>query len=277
MIKKSILTFIILFIGGMTLGAEENAQQFEGFNLSGYSNAGQKSWDVKGDTADIMGNIIKLTNIVANAYGDEQMNVTAKTGTIDQVSGNMHLEQDVVITSETGAKLTTDSLDWSKEKDLVTTDDKVKLIDKQIEATGTGAMAHPNLKTAQMNEDVTVKVNTETENVDNKVVTITCDGPMEIDQAKQQAVFNNNVKAVQAGRELKADRMEIYFDQTNNQIKEMVCIGNVSITQGENTTYAEKAVYRAEDQKLILSGRPKLILLTEGKNGITAFGNEGSR
>ena len=127
-----------------------------------------------------------------------------------------------------------------------------------------------------MNEDVTVKVNTESDPANEKIVTITCDGPMEIDQAKQQAVFNNNVKAMQSGRELKADRMEVYFDQTNNQIKEMVCIGNVSITQGENTTYAEKAVYRAEDQKLILSGRPKLILLTEGQNGITAFGDKGA-
>src|SRR5438105_2826236 len=110
MLKKTIFTFLIFFTGSIILYADEPAQQFQGFNLEGYTQAGQKSWDVKGETADIMGNIIKLTNIVANSFGNEQMNLTAQNGTVDQTSGKMHLEKDVVITTQTGTQMKTNSL-----------------------------------------------------------------------------------------------------------------------------------------------------------------------
>ena len=71
--------------------------------------------------------------------------------------------------------------------------------------------------------------------------------------------------------------MELYFNQETKQIKELVCLGNVAITMGENTTYSQKAVYRAADQKLILSGQPKLILVTEKGGGLAAFGDQKSR
>ena len=287
-IKFLVLVVVVILSYGMVfqseaLQAENSAaasstsspsQEFEGFNLSGYTDSGEKSWDVKGDTAIFMGTMIEMTNIVAHAYGDQKMNVTAKTGTVDQKNGDMHLEKDVVMTSDTGARLTTNSLDWQREKDLVTTNDKVVLIDGKLMATGTGALAHPNLKTAQMNEDVTVKMKPESNTkAGEKSVIITCDGPMEIDQAKQQAVFNINVVAFQEGKELKADRIEVYFDQQSKQIKELVCLGHVAITMGGNTTYSEKAVYRQEDQKMVLSGRPKLILMTEGDKGFASLGN----
>lgn len=276
---KKILFFcfsIFVMMSVIPSYADDSPQQFEGFNLSGYTNEGQKSWDVKGDTAVFMGSMIAMTNIVAHGYGEQKMNLTAKTGTVDQASGNMHLEKDVVITSDNGAKMTTNSLDWQREKDLVTTDDQVVLVHDKITAVGTGALAHPNLKTAQMNEDVTVKVKTDSPNPGEETVTITCDGPMEVDQAKQQAVFNKNVVAVQPGRQLKADRMELYFDDKTKQIKELICLGHVAITMGGNTTYSQKAVYRAADQKLVLSGQPKLILVTEKGGGLAAFGDKKS-
>lgn len=278
MIKKILFFCFSIFVMMSIIPsyADDSPQQFEGFNLSGYTNEGQKSWDVKGDTAVFMGSMIAMTNIVAHGYGEQKMNLTAKTGTVDQASGNMHLEKDVVITSDNGAKMTTNSLDWQREKDLVTTNDQVVLVHDKITAVGTGALAHPNLKTAQMNEDVTVKVKTDSPNPGEETVTITCDGPMEVDQAKQQAVFNKNVVAIQPGRQLKADRMELYFDDKTKQIKELICLGHVTITMGGNTTYSEKAVYRAKDQKLVLSGQPKLILVTEKGGGLAAFGDKKS-
>ncbi len=75
---------------------------------------GDKSWDINGDTADIVGTKITLSNVDANSYGEQKMNLTAETGEVDQVSGNMHLKTDVVITSEEGQQLTTDSLNWDK-------------------------------------------------------------------------------------------------------------------------------------------------------------------
>lgn len=253
--------------------AEEQRQNFEGFTLDGYTQNGEKSWDVKGDTAEIMGNNISLTNVDANSYGKEQVNLKAQSGTLDNSSGSMHLEKDVVITTQTGSQLKTDELNWQREKDLVTTDKKVTLTREQLIANALGAIAHPNLQTAQMNEDVTVKVDTDPKTPGVQQVTITCDGPLEVDQVKQVAVFNNNVLAIQDDRELRADRLEMHFDSATSQIKEMVCIGNVSVKQGGNITYSERAVYRAGEQRMTLSGKPKLILQIQGDQPFAPLGN----
>ncbi|MFA5059816.1 MAG: LPS export ABC transporter periplasmic protein LptC [Candidatus Omnitrophota bacterium] len=276
MTKKILVTFFIFLLSGMIIHAEETPQQFEGFDLVGYSEGNKKAWDIKGDTADMIGSMIKLTNIVANAYGDEQMHLTAQRGNLDRVSGQMHLEDDVVITTEGGAKMTTDSLDWHRDKDLVKTKDDVVLTQEGMTATGTGVEGHPGLKTAQMEKDVTVTVNTEPKGA-GRTITITCDGPLEIEYESQKAVFNNNVVAIDAGRKLMADKIELFFDNVSRQIKEMICTGNVSIIQGENTTYSEKAIYNAQQQKLTLVGQPKLILFTEGEGFGDMLGGEGTK
>ncbi|MCK5259993.1 MAG: LPS export ABC transporter periplasmic protein LptC [Candidatus Omnitrophica bacterium] len=265
------LTFVL---GAGWLSAEEPDQKFHGFNLQGYDEKGEKAWNVNGDTADIMGSEIILSNVDANTFGEQKMNVTAKKGTVDQVSGKMHLEEDVVITSEDGKQLTTDSLDWDRNEDLVTTEDDVMITDERMIATGKGMKARPGLKTAEILEDVTVMIETKPEKKEeSQTITITSDGPMIIDQAESVATFEDNVVAVQEGQTLKADRMEIYFDEGMSGIKKMVCLGNVEIEKGENKSFAKKAVYDAAEQKLTLSGRPKLILITEGGSLFAASGD----
>ena len=265
---RFLILFVVFFMMGSAYAQLTNSQlpggdqKFEGFNLQGYNDEGEKAWDVKGDTANIVGTEVELQNVNANAYGEQKMNVTAQTGSIDQVSGNMKLQDDVVITSERGTQLLTDSLNWDKQKDLVTTQDDVLITDSQMTVKGKGMEAQPSLKTAQINEDVTVMVDTEPDPATSKLLTITCDGPMTIDQAKSIAIFEKNVVAIQDDRTLKTDRAEVYFDMEMNTLKEMICIGNVVIIQGENKTYADKATYNAADQKVILTGRPKLIMLT---------------
>lgn len=274
------------------LCAQQKEQKFQGFDLQGYTDEGEKSWDIRGDTADVSGQDIQLTNVDANSYGEQKMNVTAEKGTINQLNGNMLLKDYVVVTSEEGSQLMTDSLNWDKEKDLVTTEDDVYIEDDKFTLTGQGMESQPGLKKAKILKNVAVRIDPESsgetrgsqskvndlsaadENEkENKKITITSDGPMVVDQSKSVATFQQNVVAVQEGQILKADLMEVYFDQNMSGIKEMICIGNVEIIKGDNRSYAEKAVYNAKDQQLRLSGRPKLILITEGENAITSFGN----
>ena len=257
-------------------GDSQIPQQFEGFNLQGYTDTGEKAWDVKGDTADIQGNLIAISNVDANRYGETDINLKAQKGTIHKDSGQIYLERDVVITSETGTQMKTDTLNWEKEKDLVSTDDPVLITDqmKGMVANGKGLRAHPGQQTAQMNRDVTVEVNMEAQNPGGGKMIVTSDGPMEIDQKNSMAVFNENVVAVQTGRTLKADRVEIYFNQETQQIHELVCIGHVKIIQGDNVTNSDRAVYSAATEKLTLYGRPKLILVTEGENSIASMGGK---
>jgi len=276
MFKKLIILNLLAFspFFGYAEEFSQQPQQFEGFNLQGYQENGEKSWEVTGDTADIVGSKVALTNVDANSYGDETMNLKAKTGVVDRATNEIHLEKDVVITTQRGTQLLTDSLDWKRNEDLVTTNDKVFINDETMKATGTGAVAHPNLKTAQLNEDVKVEMKTEPKNPKSDIVTITCDGPMEINQLQQKATFKDNVVAVQTGREMKADQMEVFFDPVLNKIKKVFCIGHVQITQGENKSFAEKAEYDGLTQNMVLSGRPKLILMTEGSGGFGDLGGE---
>ena len=274
--KIAILFFVVAWVLTLErLCAAEQAvqQQLEGFNLSGYTDSGDKAWDINGDTADISDQNIKITNVNANSYGKQNANLTAKTGNINKVTGDIQLNKDVVTTSnDRGTQLLTESLEWKRNEDLVSTNDPVKIKDKDMTITGTGITAHPNLKTAAINEDVTANVKTVTAtgsgtgssltSASGQTVLITCDGPLELDQFRQSAVFNKNVVAIEksTGRELRADKVEVYFDQKNSKIKRLLCTGNVSIKQGNNMTFADQLNYDALDQKMTLTGRPRLIM-----------------
>ncbi len=258
--------------------AKEKAiqQEFEGFNLNGYTDGGEKAWEINGDKARISDEKVNITNVNANAFGDQNVNLKSKTGSIDKASGNVRLENDVVITSDQGAQMTTDTLDWKRSENVVSTVDPVEIKDNTITITGKGMTAHPDLKNASIHEDVKADVTAPASaGVPAQNISITSDGPMEMDQLKQLVVFNDNVVAteVSTGRELKADKMEVYFDQTAKSIKKLVCIGNVSVHQGENISYSDRLVYDAATQKMTLSGKPKLVfdINSQGGSGKNIF------
>jgi len=97
---------------------QESDQQISDFSLAGYGEKGTKSWDLSGKSADIFDNTVKLKDVVGNLYGkEEDVNLTAARGDFDKQDGRVHLEQDVVITTSSGARLTTDSLDWDRKID----------------------------------------------------------------------------------------------------------------------------------------------------------------
>ena len=257
---------MLLLMSPVLVHAEDEAvgqQQLEGFNLSGYTDGGAKAWDINGDTADISDEHIKITNVNANAYGKQNANLTAKTGNINKATGDIQLAKDVVITSnDRGTQLKTESLEWKRNEDLVTTKDPIEITDKDMKVTGKGITAHPSLKSAAIEENVNANIKTVSTTSPGQTVNITCDGPLEMDQFRQSAIFNKNVVAIEqsTGRELRADKVEVYFDQKNSKIKRLVCTGNVSIKQGNNITYADSLNYDALDQKMTLTGRPRLIL-----------------
>jgi LPS export ABC transporter protein LptC/lipopolysaccharide transport protein LptA len=252
--------------------AKEKAiqQEFEGFNLNGYTDGGAKAWEINGDKANISDEKVKITNVNANSYGEQNVNLKSKKGSIDKASGNVHLEKDVVITSDQGAQMTTDTLDWKRTENIVSTQDSVEIKDDTMKITGKGMVAQPNMKTASIHENVKADVTGAPNSGGvSQNISITSDGPMEMDQLKQVVVFNENVVATEAttGRQLKADKMEVYFDQQSKSIKKLVCIGNVSVHQGENISYSDQLVYDAATQKMTLSGKPKLVFDLNSQSG----------
>ena len=71
--KTVFLILLALFAGGGAdwARADNSGQQFQGFNLQGYTDDGKKAWVVNGDKADISGSDIKISNVDAESYGDE--------------------------------------------------------------------------------------------------------------------------------------------------------------------------------------------------------------
>lgn len=277
--------FFIVFVLCSNLGfADEEAtdgatassgQQLQGFNLNGYDNQGNKAWDINGTKADISDANIQITNVDANFYGKQQANLTADHGTIDKTNGNVNLKDNVVITSkDRGTQMTTDVLDYNRNKDLVSTQDPVKIVDPQGVVTGQGMVAHPNLKKAQINKHVKATMHTQQQGgPDDQVITVTSDGPMQMNQATMYAVFNIHVIAVEAstGRELHCDKMEIWFNQLTKKVKKAICTGHVKAIQGPNVSYADKMIYDGDTQLLTMIGRPKIVFDTGSAKGNGMF------
>jgi len=270
----------------------ESDQQISEFSLAGYGEKGKKTWDIAGKSADIFDNVVKLNDVTANMYNEkDEIKLTAKKGDFDKTEGKVHVEQDVVITTSSGSKLTTDSLDWDRKNQVVATNDVVNITRDNMVTVAKGAMGHPDLNKFKLEKDVKVDINpkeaTGKEAAAKNKITIICDGPLEIDYAKNIATFKNNVKVDTQDNTMYSDTMDVYFltsDKTKpkqdkpaavdagvnsammgTSIDKIVARGNVKIIQGENTTYSQEAQYTAADKRIVLTGRPQLVIYsTEG-------------
>ncbi len=285
MLKKILIIFALLNFVSFVISAasskpDENTTDAEGpsdqkmvdFSLSGYNQRGKKSWEVKGNSADIFTDIVKLTEVNANVFGEEdKINLVADKGEYDKTNGKMHLQDNVVITTETGGKLTTDSLDWDRASQKVTTNDLVNVEKENMKINGKGLEGQPNLKKVEFKDNVQVEIK-EAQDPKSPVgevkgpTIITCDGPLEIDYEKEVAVFNKNVKVDQKEQiQMYADKMEAYFDFKNKKILRVQSSGNVKIVKGDNVSYSDEANYMASDKRMTLTGRPRLVIYSEEK------------
>jgi lipopolysaccharide assembly outer membrane protein LptD (OstA) len=57
------------------------------------------------------------------------------------------------------------------------------------------------------------------------------------------------------------------------KIEKIVATGNVKIMQGENISYSDEAVYDAMAKKIILSGKPKLVIYSTEELKDASSGN----
>ncbi len=277
---------------------EESDQQIGDFTLVGYGDKGKKNWDLSGKSADIFTEIVKLKTVMGNLYGkEEDVKLTADKGDFNKVDGKVHLEQNVIITTSSGTKLTTNSLDWDRTAMFVSTEDPVNIQRENMVIDAVGAKGEPNLKRVALEKDVRLDIKPADKDkpqgqaVKENII-ITCDGPLEIDYEKNIATFNNNVKVDRADSIMTSDKMYVYFissketdnkeadkakglagNLTGSKIDKMIARGNVKIVRGDNTSYSEEATYNAADKKIILSGRPKLILYSSGDFKNAPLGN----
>jgi lipopolysaccharide export system protein LptA len=79
----------------------------------------------------------------------------------------------------------------------------------------------PRLKRVQFREEITVIILP-----DKK---ITCDGPFELDHEKSIAIFNKNVRIIDADSETLTDKLTVYLDPETNEVERVITEGNVEV------------------------------------------------
>ena len=202
------------------------------FNLEGLADNGTKKWDVTGEAAEAVSeDKVKLDNIVARAYGeDATATITADKGVYNKSLNNVMLKENVKATIEGDQGI--------GEADF---------------PSFPGQLIGPK---GSKDEDNAKPKKTKT--------VITCDGEVQFDYEKNKAYFDKNVKVISEDGDIDADRITVNLDIATKKIKDIMAEGNVKITRGENITYSQKATYVEADKKIILTGRPKIILYQEG-------------
>jgi len=299
--KFALLILVFVLSSGNSFAVETNRsvnetkdsdQQISDFSLSGFGDKGKKSWDLAGKSADMFNEVVKLKEVVGNHYAEkDNINLTADNGDFNKISGVVHLENNVVITTSSGAKLTTNSLDWDRKQQIVSTLDKISLQRSDMNLTGEGAKGQTALKQMELEKNVRLDIEPlDKQKGKKQKIVIICDGPLEVDYEKNIAIFNNNVKVETSDLIMYSDKMQVYFipkkEETNkdevnkdqgsiamsSSIDKIIAQGNVRILRGENTSFSQEATYTALDKRIVLTGRPQIeIYQTENMNA--AFRN----
>lgn len=203
------------------------------FNLEGLTEKGEKKWEVVGRTArSISENEIRLGNITAKTYGDQEAVITAEEGVYDKSKNNVKLEKNVKAVIENAGSVVKDQIGFP------------------------------------IGTDPGEKKESPEKSKEKKKITITCDGDVEFNYAKNLAYFKKNVKVRSEDGDIDADKITVNLDPATKKINDIVAEGHVKITQKENVATGNAAKYSEADKTVVLSGNTKIEMTQDSSENI---------
>lgn len=224
------------------------------FDLIAYTDRGAKRWEIKGTSANVLGQIVELKDIVASTYGEKDtLTLAATEGIYDKAANKIQFVKDVVITTSDGARVLAETMDWDSKNNIITADGPVKIEREAITLWGKGVRGEPELKQARFKKEIKVEM-------DKGATVITCDGPLDVDYEENSAIFNNNVKIVDEKGEVTSNILQAYLNPETKAITKAIATGGVKILRGENFSQSEKAIYLVEEHRVILTGSPEITI-----------------
>lgn len=234
---------------------KEETQKVYFFSFTKYNPTGGKEIEIEGDSADILAENVDLLNVVAKAYAEETpVTITADRGNYNKKNNIVHIEENVVATTQDGTRMTTEELDIFPEKHVLENDVQTVVRKNNINVDGIGARGDTNMKRVQFKKNVTVVVQPDKSSSEDPTV-ITCDGPLEIDYNNNIAYFKKNVVAKDRRGTLYADTMDVYYSKETKKVSKIAATGNVMIENPDgNKTYSDNVVYLADEGRVILGG-----------------------
>lgn len=87
---------------------------------------------------------------------------------------------------------------------------------------------------------------------------------LEVLQQENKSIFSGDVVATQGDMTLAADRLVVYFVE-ENQIDRLEATGRVRFSQLDRVATADRAVYRQQDETLLLQGNASVV---QGENSV---------
>ena len=83
---------------------------------------------------------------------------------------------------------------------------------------------------------------------------------LEADNKNRVITFRGKVEARQGGLIISADTAQVFYEkkEEGNDIREVVATGNVKVQDGDRLATAQRAVFVNREQKITLTGQPKV-------------------
>lgn len=265
--KKLFFIIALLLAGNAYSGGQ---QEITDFYLSNFREDGSSDWEIKGQKALVAGDYINIETMEANYFLDaDTLLVKSNQAKLNQKTQDMHLEGNVEIENSQGWNLKADYLDWQREKEHIRTQSPVKAVRDSLMVKANGFFADSQLEKADFQKNVQVDFSGKKNNED--AVTINCDGPLQIEYSSGKAVFEKNVIIKHQQGSLFSDLVTLFFDTEDETIIKIISEGNVRIVRDNNITLADKATYLAEEEKLTLEGKPRIIYFPDAESGSSGF------
>ena len=82
---------------------------------------------------------------------------------------------------------------------------------------------------------------------------------MEADELGNTVTFIGNVTLKKENMTLTSDYLVVYYDPVNKGVREIEAQGNVEVRQEGRVAMANKAVYYSKEEKIVLTGEPRII------------------
>ena len=144
---------------GSTTQENNPNQKVYSFAFSKYGTNGTKELEIEGDSANILAKDIVLKNVIARTYAQETpITITADDGVFDKSTNKVHLQNNVVATTDTGTRLLTEELDIHSTTKRLETTLPAKVKRDNINVEGEGATGDSELKKVQFKKNVTVEI-----------------------------------------------------------------------------------------------------------------------
>ncbi|MEE8329872.1 MAG: LptA/OstA family protein [Thermodesulfovibrionia bacterium] len=87
-----------------------------------------------------------------------------------------------------------------------------------------------------------------------------------IDNKNKTAIFEGSVVAKSEDIIIYSDKMEVFYNESQEEITKIHVYGNVRVLSKERAIFSNEATYLGREEKIIFSGEPKAV---DGENVIT--------